>query len=269
MASARAPASVIMASMAVRLSEVFPRDALRFEPTAKWVRGELGGATVVDSKSCWLVWEPGRVVPGWCFPPCDVSADALREVEARAGEHSADVDAVFDVVAGGRTAARGAWTFADPDLEGRVQVDFHALDRWREEEVEVVGHPRDPFKRVDVRRSSRHVRVHVDGELAADSERPLLLFETGLPVRYYLPRDDVRMDLLAESDTRTVCAYKGRASYYSAGDEEDVAWLYPDPLPDNAEIRGHVAFHNERVDIEVDGELLERPVTQWSGRPRR
>src|SRR4051812_9420428 len=125
--------------MAIRISDLFPREALRYEPIDKWVRGEVGGRTVVDSKRVWLVWAPGNVVPGWCFPREDVRMDLLPE------------DA--------------AWSFDDPDLEGRVQVDFHKLDRWLEEEAEVVGHPRDPFKRVDVRRSSRHVRVEVDGEL--------------------------------------------------------------------------------------------------------
>jgi len=169
--------------VAVRLSTVFPRDRLRYEPSDKRVRGELGGETVVDSRRTWLHWEPGRVVPGWCFPPEDVRTDLLKPVELREGEHSADLTEVFDVVAGGRTAERAAWVYADPDMEGRIAIDYYRLDRWFEEEDEVVGHPRDPFKRVDLRRSSLHVRVFVDGELVADSTRPLMVFETGLPVR--------------------------------------------------------------------------------------
>jgi uncharacterized protein (DUF427 family) len=224
--------------MAIRVSDVFPRDALRYEPIEKWVRGEIGGETAVDSKSVWLVWLPGNVVPGWCFPRDDVRMDLLPQDAA----HEID----------------------DTDLTGRVRVDFRALDRWLEEEDEVVGHPRDPFKRVDARRSSRHVRVEVEGELLADSRRPLLVFETGLPVRYYLPREDVRMDLLRPSDTRSLCAYKGEASYLSAEGAEDVAWFYPDPLPDNAAIRDAVAFFNENADITVDGESAGRPSTQWS-----
>jgi uncharacterized protein (DUF427 family) len=254
----------MMADMAVRVSDVFPRERLRYEPLERRVRGELGGEVVVDSRRTWLQWEPGRVVPGWCFPPEDVRTDLLERVEPREDEHSAEVTDVFDVRAGGRVAERAAWIYADPDLEGRIAIDFYKLDRWLEEEVEVVGHPRDPFKRTDVRRSARHVRVLVDGELVADSKRPLMLFETGLPVRYYLPPEDVRMDLLEPSDKRTYCAYKGEASYRTLRGAGDIAWFYPDPLPDNAEIRDHVAFFNERADIEVDGELLERPKTQWS-----
>jgi len=230
--------SVMMASMAVRLSDAFPREALRYEPTERWIRGELGGELVVDSKDAWLVWNPGTVVPGWCFPREDVRAELIP--------------------------TDGMATFDDPDLDGRVAVFFTALDRWREEEDEVVGHPRDPFKRVDARRSSRHVRVTIDGALVADSRRPLLVFETGHPVRYYLPPEDVRRDLFTPSGTRTLCAYKGEASYLAYGGDDEAAWFYPDPLPDNAAIKDHVAFFNERVDIEVDGEPVGRPDTQWS-----
>jgi uncharacterized protein (DUF427 family) len=241
--------------MAIRVSDVFPRDALRYEPIEKWVRGEIDGQTVVDSKQVWLVWAPERVVPGWCFPREDIRMELLTAAEPEEGRPE-----VWDV----GSAERAAWSFEDPDLEDRIQIDFYPLDRWLEEEDEVVGHPRDPFKRVDVRHSSRHVRVEVDGELVADSTRPLLVFETGLPVRYYLPREDVRMELLAPSDTLSLCAYKGEASYFSAAEAGDVAWFYPDPLPDNAEIRDAIAFFNENVDISVDGEPVGRPNTQWS-----
>src|SRR3954447_8187933 len=145
--------------MAVKVSDVFPRDELRYEPSDKRVRGELGGETVVDSRRTWLQWEPERVVPGWCFPREDVRTDLLEPVELREGEHSAEVTDVFDVKAGGRRAERAAWVYAAPDRERRTAIDYYKLDRWLEEEAEVVGHPRAPFKRVDLRRSSRHVRV--------------------------------------------------------------------------------------------------------------
>ena len=126
-----------------------------------------------------------------------------------------------------------------------------------------MAHARDPHKRVDVVPSSRHVRVEVDGELLAESRRPLLLFETSLPVRYYLPPEDVRTDRLAPSASSTACAYKGEASYWAL-DGRDVAWYYRRPLREAAEVTDRVAFFNERVDITVDGERLERPVTPWS-----
>jgi uncharacterized protein (DUF427 family) len=143
-------------------------------------------------------------------------------------------------------------------------LDFDAFDSWLEEDDEVVSHPRDPFHRVDVRRSSRHVRVERDGQLLAESTRPTLVFETALPVRTYLPPDDVRLDLLEPSPTRTACAYKGRATYRSFGTVPDIAWTYEHPLPDAAELTGLVAFFDERVDLTVDGDKQDRPISPWS-----
>jgi uncharacterized protein (DUF427 family) len=227
--------------MATQVSEAMPRD-LRFEPTPKRVRAERGGETLVDSKRAVLVWEPDRVVPLYAFPADDVRTEVLPDDALR--------------------------RYDDEDLAGYVGIAWRALDRWLEEEEEVVAHPRDPFKRVDIRASSRHVVVRIDGEVVAETRRPHLLFETGLPVRYYMPREDVHMELLSPSDTVTRCAYKGEASHWSArvGDEvhQDVAWAYPEPLPDHPQIRGLIAFYNERTDFEVDGELQERPETQWS-----
>ena len=135
------------------------------------------------------------------------------------------------------------------------------------EEEEVFVHVRDSHKRVDVLESSRHVVVSVNGETLADTRHPRLLFETGLPTRYYVPPEDVRMDLLRPSEKHTQCPYKGTASYWSAEGEEDVAWYYPEPIAEQPKLAGLIAFFNERVDIEVDGEPEERPETQWSVRP--
>jgi uncharacterized protein (DUF427 family) len=227
--------------MATRLSDALP-GGLRYEPTPKWVRAELDGEPVVNSKRPILVWEPGHVVPGYAFPEQDVDLERLPPDDLT--------------------------RYDDDDLAGFVGVAWDAVDRWLEEDEEIVGHARDPFKRIDVRESSRHVVVRIDGEIAADTRRPRLLFETHLPVRYYIPRDDVRMDLLSPSEKKTTCAYKGHASHFTAtiGDtvHEHIAWTYPDPLLDAEPVGDLIAFYNERVDIEVDGELEERPVTQWS-----
>jgi len=138
---------------------------------------------------------------------------------------------------------------------------------WFEEEEPLLAHARDPHKRVDVVASSRAVRVEIDGVLLAESRRPLLLFETTLPVRYYLPPDDVQIELV-RSQTRSVCPYKGVATWWSGriGDRvaEDIAWSYPSPVPENPRIAGLICFRNERVDLTVDGQRLERPVTPWS-----
>jgi uncharacterized protein (DUF427 family) len=169
--------------------------------------------------------------------------------------------------AGEREAA--AFRLGDPDLAGYVELDFAAFDEWFEEDEPIVSHPRDPFHRIDVRRSTRSVVVERDGVVLAESSRPRLLFETNLPARSYLPREDVRLDRLVPSATRTSCAYKGTTSSYWAVEGEDgrlvdVAWSYDDPLPDALEIAGLVAFFDERVDVVVDGVRRERPTTPWS-----
>jgi uncharacterized protein (DUF427 family) len=159
---------------------------------------------------------------------------------------------------------------AEADLAGYVVLDFGALDSWYEENELNVAHPRDPFHRIDVLSSSRQVGIELDGEVLARSSRPMLLFETMLPTRYYLPREDIRAELIP-STTRTHCAYKGQASYWSAeaGGHHltDIAWTYEAPLHDAARVRDLIAFFDERIDVVLDGERLERPITPWSAGP--
>ena len=142
------------------------------------------------------------------------------------------------------------------------------MDDWFEEDEQVFVHARDPFTRIDILQSSRHVEVFVGGVKVADSVRPRILFETGLPARFYLPKTDVRMDLLERSDLHTECPYKGTASYYSVhtGEEtvENIVWWYPAPVKESAEIAGMVSFYNEKVDIKIDGELEAKPKTVFS-----
>jgi uncharacterized protein (DUF427 family) len=189
---------------------------------------------VVDSRRAVLVWLPDQVVPRYAFPSGDVR---LTE---------------------------GVHECGDDDLAGYVQVDWNAVDRWLEEDEDVVGHPRDPFHRIDIRRSTRHVAVALGGDVVAETRRPTLLFETGLPVRHYFAREDVRLDLLRENDKRTTCAYKGHASYFGTDADPDIAWTYLEPLPEAEQVRGLIAFFDERADVTVDGELQERPRTPWS-----
>jgi uncharacterized protein (DUF427 family) len=151
-------------------------------------------------------------------------------------------------------------------LAGLITFSWRGLT-WFEEDEQLQAHARDPHKRVDVVPGSRHVRVELDGRLLAESRRPVLLFETSLPVRYYLPPDDVVAELLP-SETVSVCPYKGVATWWAArvGERvvEDLVWSYPTPIPENPRIAGLLCFRNERVDLIVDGERQERPVTPWS-----
>lgn len=223
--------------------------SLRYEPTGKLLRIYLNGEPVADTVNALLVWEPRRVVPTYAVPERDVSA--RLESVGRAPAHGSTGE-MFDVVVDTARRAAAAIRLDDPDLAGYLTFDFSAFD-WQEEDEPIVAHPHDPFKRIDILASSRHVRVEWDGRLLAESSRPLLLFETLLPVRFYLPRADVVVDL-EPTDTVSYCAYKGRASYFSLPDGlADVAWTYHQPLREAAPIVDHIAFFNEQTEIVVDG----------------
>ncbi|MFF0013571.1 DUF427 domain-containing protein [Streptomyces sp. NPDC005374] len=246
-------------------------EGLLWEPSARWVRGRKGDVTVVDSRHPVLVWEPDRPVPLYAFPRSDVREDLLRPAKnPQTGSHTGS-QVFYDLEVDGELVENAAWTFPAADLAGHIAFAWFlrwgsGLDHWYEEEEEIFIHPRDPHKRVDAMPSSRHVQVEIDGTLVADTHRPVLLFETSLPTRYYIPREDVRLDLFDANDFRTGCPYKGWAEYWSSRTETNIVWSYPDPLPAVGAIKGLLAFYNEAVDITVDGERLERPVTPFTER---
>jgi uncharacterized protein (DUF427 family) len=240
---------------------------LRTHPTGKRVRVRLGEVLVADTTDAVLVWEPRRVVPDYAVPRSDirlplVPADpepappTLPPVLAPGhfSWHTA-AGAVLTLDAGERSLGPVAFAFDDPDLGDRVSLDFSAFD-WVEEEEQVISHPHDPTSRIDVLASDRHVVVRLGEEVLADSTRPLALFETGLPTRWYLPREDVRMDLLEPVDRHTTCAYKGVASYFGVAahpEVGDVAWYYPQPLNDAVPVRDLVSFWPNKTELTVDG----------------
>jgi uncharacterized protein (DUF427 family) len=264
--------------MGVRMMDLLSGnlDALRYEACAKRVRVSLGGEPVADTREARLVWEPRRVVPTYAVPATALTAQLVPAgAESGAEEDIGVLDpsvpfathtcpgSVFDVIASDETGRRAAFRPDDPDLAGYVVLEFDAFE-WREEDEPIVSHPHDPFGRIDVLRSSRHVRVELDGRVLAESSRPMLLFETLLPVRFYLPREDVVVRL-EPSDKVSYCAYKGRASYFSVPDgPRDVAWTYHEPLHDAEPVADRICFFDELLDVIVDGERRERPVTPWS-----
>lgn len=243
------------------------------EATERWIRVKFGGEFIADSKRALLLRQYGRgTLPTYYFPRSDVRVDALSPGSGadRSGEMT-----YWTIKVGNREAENAAWMVADPGeahapLKDTISFDWNRMDAWFEEEEEVFVHARDPYKRVDVMPSSRHVRVSIGGVTVAETRRPHLLFETRLPTRYYLPRQDVRMELLQPSDTKTRCPYKGLARYWSvtSGNQivPDVVWSYPDPIPENPKIKELMCFFNEKVDLYVDGELQARPHTPWSGK---
>jgi uncharacterized protein (DUF427 family) len=246
-----------------------PSQRIRIEPNPKWIRGYHQGRLVVDSRDAHFVWE-WPYYPAWYFPIADVRGE-LKENGTTVRSPRRGDGTRYDVLVDGEPIADAAWRHLDSpveELRGLVRFEWDALDTWFEEDEEVFVHPRSPETRIDALASSRHVRVMVEGEVVADSNRPTILFETGLPPRYYLPQTDVRMDLLTSTETTTGCPYKGFAHYWSVGvageTYTDLAWGYRTPLPESEAVAGLVCFYNEKVDIEVDGVLLELATTKFS-----
>jgi uncharacterized protein (DUF427 family) len=243
---------------------------IRVEHGSKRIRAYLGSDLVVDTIRPLLVWEH-RYYPAYYFPSADVRTGLLQP-DGDAHSPSLGDGTTFTIRAGNREVPRAALRYDHPRLEelrDMIRLDWDAMDAWFEEDEEVFTHPRDPYTRVDILSSSRHVRIEVDGVTVAESTKPTMLFETGLPPRYYLPKTHVRMDLLRPTDTVTHCPYKGQAEYWSleAGERihADLAWSYPTPFPESQKIAGLVSFYNERIDLYVDAALQERPRTKFSG----
>jgi uncharacterized protein (DUF427 family) len=233
---------------------------LKVEPTAKRIRAYVGGQLLADTTRALLVWESPHY-PQYYLPKADVRTELL--VPSDHTTHSTSRgEATFHAIEVGDTVVPDAvWEYPGSPMEiirDHVRIDWAAVDHWFEEDEEVYVHPRSPYARVDCLPSSRHVQVVVDGVTVADTHRPTLLFETGLPTRYYVPLTDVRLDLLSASESVTRCPYKGMASYWTVtvGDQvyEDLAWYYATPLPESIRIAGLVCFYNDRVDLLVDGE---------------
>ena len=247
------------------------RGRVRVEEGTKRVRVLFAGHTIIDTTHPRLVWER-PYYPTYYLPLDAVDPDVLVDTGETAHSPSRGDAAIHDVVLGDQRAEGAALVYRDgaaiADLEGMIRLDWAAMDAWFEEDEQVYVHPRDPYTRIDVLPSSRHVRIEIDGVTVADSHRPLLLFETGLPTRYYLPKTDVRMDLLTPTSHTTKCPYKGTAEYYSLtldGETHDnIVWWYRHPTRESAPIAGHACFYDERVDVYVDGERQERPDTHFA-----
>jgi uncharacterized protein (DUF427 family) len=253
--------------------ETNPDYRITFEPSPRRVRVQFNGAFIADSTNAHLLFET-RHLPVYYFPRADVRMDLLRPTEHHTFCPYKGTASYWTIAAEGRQSENAVWGYPEPFEEVAAIKDFVAfywdrVDHWYEEDDEIFVHPRDPYKRVDVVGSSRPVRVILGGETVAETRRAHFLYETRLPTRYYIPPEDVRMDLLMPSAKQTACPYKGRARYWSAkiGDQvfEDIVWSYPEPIPECPKIKGYLSFFNERVDaILVDGREVPRPLTPWS-----
>jgi uncharacterized protein (DUF427 family) len=240
-------------------------------PVPRRIRAVLNGQTVFDTTSALYVWEWSHY-PQYYIPITDVDPAVLVD-EQHEQKLSRGTARRFGLQVGGVARPAALRVYGDDStvagLAGRARFEWDALDAWFEEDEQVFVHPRDPYTRVDALRSTRTVRIELDGVLLAESASPVLVFETGLPTRYYLNRTDVKIELLTPTDTVTACPYKGVTSgYWSAqlgeATHADIAWGYDFPTRQLLPIAGLIAFYNEKVDITLAGHLLDRPVTHFS-----
>lgn len=238
---------------------VLQAHTLYFEETHKRVRAVFNGEVVADSEHAKMLHETGHL-PLYYFPYEDIKQEFLEKTDHTTHCPFKGDAAYWTIKVGDREADNAVWGYPEPLeqspwLAGYASIYFGAMDRWLEEEEEISGHPRDPYHRVDVRSSSRHVKVSVNGTTVAETKRPMILFETGLPPRYYIPPEDVNTSLLTQSETQTECPYKGTSTYWSVENNgssaEDVAWSYPEPLPEAEKVAGHLCFYGEGVETEV------------------
>jgi uncharacterized protein (DUF427 family) len=244
-----------------------------FEPSPRRVRVMAGGETIADSTEMRLLHEP-KHLPVYYFPRGDVRLDLLQPTDHETHCPWKGVARYWTVAAGGKPIENAAWSYEDPypqvaEIASYVSFYWPKMDHWYEEDEEVFVHARDPYKRIDVVESARPVEVVLGGETVASTTRARFLFETGLPTRYYIPREDVRTELLEPSDTSTRCPYKGIAAYHSlrVGDKlyEDIVWYYPEPIAECPRIKDRLCFFNEHVDaILVDGKEIPKSETPWT-----
>jgi uncharacterized protein (DUF427 family) len=237
-----------------------PQRVLYAEPLRRRMRAELGGLTVTRSDDAVLLFEPGRY-PVAYFPIGDFAEGALKPTDHRSTHSELGVTAWFEVVGGIRHAARGAWQHvALPDhaaiLEGKIALAWRAMDAFYEEDDRILGHAADPYHRIDIRHTSRHLVVRADDRVVADTTSPLVLFESGFAPRWYVPRDDIVADAMTLTDLQTFCPYKGTASYYSIDGTQNAAWSYRAPFDDVAAIGELVSFEPDRVEVTLDGDHL-------------
>ena len=243
------------------------------ESSPRRLRAVFNGETVADSSAMKMMHETQHL-PVYYFPVDDVRRDLLEKTDHTTHcPHKGDAS-YWNIRAGDKIAENAMWSYENPidsvpDLKGLVAFYWGKMDHWFEEDEEIFVHARDPYKRIDTVPSSRHIQVKLGGEIVADTRRANFLFETGMPTRYYIPREDVRTKLLTPSTLKTACPYKGTAQYYSATVAgkffENIVWTYPEPVPECPKIKNLLCFFNEKVDwITVDGDEIPKQKTNWS-----
>lgn len=239
-----------------------PAHKLLMHPFPRRVRAEFAGRTVLDTRAGVLLHETA-LLPAFYVPEADLAADAFAP-----SEHTTHCpfkgDASYrHLRVGDRTADNALWAYPQPRpampwLGGYASLYWNAADAWYDEQEQVFAHLTDPYTRVDVRPTGRHLQIRAGAEVIVESRHPWMLTETGLPARWYVDPSDVAV-ALTPTATRTRCPYKGQAHYWTAtlpdGRElVDAFWTYPDPLPESARIAGLLCTAHQDLTVLVDGE---------------
>ena len=237
-----------------------PERLLFAEPLRRRMRVQFAGEWIADSEDVLLLHEPGHY-PVALFPLADVRSDALVAEERTTAHRDLGATGWFTIVAGDRTSPRSAWQYTAPpeharELRDRVAFAWRAMDAFYEEDERIVGHAADPYHRIDIRHTSRHLVARAAGRVVADTTRPVVLYESGFAPRWYVPRDDIDPSALAPADGQTFCPYKGLASYYDIDGRPGAAWSYPQAWPEVDRIRDLVSFEPDKVDVFLDGRQL-------------
>jgi uncharacterized protein (DUF427 family) len=239
-----------------------PERVLYLEPLRRRMSVELEGSIIARSDEAMILFEPARY-PVAYFPVGDIDQAALQRSDHESIHPDLGKTQWFNVVGGdGVAKQRGAWTHVDPPahaaaLRDKVAFAWHAMGAFYEEDERILGHAADPYHRIDIRRTSRHLVVRGDDRVVADTYVPLVLYESGFAPRWYVPRTDIDADALHPVEGQTFCPYKGLASYYDIGEARNAAWSYRAPFEEVARIADLVSFYPKKVEITIDGDRLE------------
>ncbi|MFN6979100.1 MAG: DUF427 domain-containing protein, partial [Gemmobacter sp.] len=238
-------------------------------PCAKRIRVQACGQIVADTTRALILFESDHI-PIYYFPLADIRMDLMENSTYTCDSPFKGTARHYSLRGAGEAGEAILWHYDRPipecpDISGHASFYWHEVEKWFEEDEEVFVHVRDPFRRVDCLASSRRVTVELGGQVVAETTRAVFVFETGLPVRYYMPAADIRA-AMSPSSLVTRCPYKGAAGYHhvTVGDmrHDNLVWHYDEPVHEVAPIKGLHAFVHERVDrLLLDGVAVERPAT--------
>jgi uncharacterized protein (DUF427 family) len=243
------------------LPEPLPGRVLYAEPLRRRMRVMLGGQAIAESDDVIVLHEPGRY-PVAYFPKRSIRPGALVLTDRRSDHPGLGETTWFEVRGGDNSAPRGAWEhtglapFARV-LENHVAFAWAAMDGFFEEDERIIGHAADAYHRIDIRQSARHVTVTSHGTHLADSDRAVVLYESGFAPRWYVPRVDIAAERLTPVERTTFCPYKGVCSYYDIDGIHQAAWAYLEPYHEVSRIIGYVSFEPDKLEVRIDGQRLE------------